>query len=278
MQSQKLFNRKTCGKMEPSIVTTLECEEVRLDKTGQPENKAPATGDNNTSTNTAPAASVAASATAGTAATGVAFKAEDIGRITAVQQNSFEEQNRKAAERKKHQGERKKIMFIVGAVVIGLVILGLAIWLIVALVTQEPEDGLTPEERKIQQVQTSANELYSNANNNESGEDEGGDIVATKDYFDNIKNESTNDTERIQALLAELEFWSVKDQPDLALQAAREIGDFKDLNTDDAIRYCNAYMDAVTALDDPDSVNVDECDQFLMDNEGDPLEVREAEE
>ncbi len=212
-------------------------------------------------------------------AAGVAFKAEDIGRITAVKNDSFEDQNRKAAEKKEQRVKQRKIALIAGLVAIGIIILGLIIWLIVALATREPEDGLTNDERKTQQIHTGANDLYNNPDNAEGENDENaGDATATKDYFDNLKEESKNDDERLQVLLAELEFWSVKDRPDLAFQAAEEIGNFRDLDTDDAIRYCSAYTDAATALDNPDSVNTEECDQFLMEQEGEEGEYAEASE
>lgn len=75
------------------------------------------------------------------AADSVAFKSSDIGVKTAVKQDPFAEQNKKAAEKKTKFAAKRKKTTIILAVIIGPVIIALVIWGIIMIINaNQPED------------------------------------------------------------------------------------------------------------------------------------------
>ncbi len=71
----------------------------------------------------------------------VAFKSSDIGVKTAVKQDPFAEQNKKAAEKKSKAAAKRKKTTIILAVIIGLAIIALVVWGIIMIINaNRPED------------------------------------------------------------------------------------------------------------------------------------------
>lgn len=165
------------------------------------------------------------------------FKSENIGNWISHQEGYFAEQNRKAAEKCKMAEQiREKvrpIVFMVG----GLVVIGLAIWGVVALISSSTTelsplpDDITLGSEGAQEVQDQAQDIWQEAL--QGAEQDMGDVggaeleakgvAAVTDYFDKRAGQASAMNVKIDLALIEMALFVSNGQPEAAIKSSERV-------------------------------------------------------
>ena len=129
----------------------------------------------------------------------------------------FDEQNRKNAEKKKQDNKNRKMILIIGAAIVGVLVLIGIIWLVV-IKANEPkgptgqnipsiDSGSNEEVDKIQQYLQTVYDDYEDKDNADNGTNNSAKLEATNQATEEILAEGNNSDYASQIFLAQIKFY-----------------------------------------------------------------------
>lgn len=176
----------------------------------------------------------------------------------------FAEQNAKAAEKKKQDRKKRRVLFIVLGALVSLAVVGAVVWLVVTLTHKEPE---TPpftlpvinsnETSEVNKVQNQAQQIYTDAldKSKDSEDFDNNDAAASvNQYFDELLNTDSGKEYSGQVRIAQVMFYINNGFYDKANEAFSQIA-VETLPKEQQALYYSYGGNIYNQLGDPDKAS-----------------------